>query len=122
MNKNLKNLLILPLCASAIALGYVISERQVDEYFHPTYETKSLEDYLSVLGPAPLYYKETTAGQFLSAGFAQRHKVIQSVLQMAFVQLQKDLRKASFSKFHLYAQPLPIKTPNGKKACKFRDF
>lgn len=74
MNKNLKNLLILPLCASAIALGYVISERQVDEYFHPTYETKSLEDYLSVLGPAPLYYKETTAGQFLSAGFAQRHK------------------------------------------------
>jgi tetratricopeptide (TPR) repeat protein len=74
MNKNLKALLILPLCAGALALGYTISERKTEEYFHPTQETKTLEDYLAVIGPAPLYYKETTAGQYLSANFAQRHK------------------------------------------------
>lgn len=74
MNKNLKALLILPLCASALSLGYTISERKTAEYFHPTQETKTLEDYLAVIGPAPLYYKETTAGQYLSANFAQRHK------------------------------------------------
>ena len=90
MNKNLKNLLILPLCASAIALGYVISERQVDEYFHPTYETKTLEDYLSIIGPTPLYYKETTAGQFLSAGFAQRHKDWKSASEYLHKILEKN--------------------------------
>ena len=90
MNKNLKNLLILPLCASAIAIGYVISERQVDEYFHPTYETKTLEDYLSIIGPTPLYYKETTAGQFLSAGFAQRHKDWKSASEYLHKILEKN--------------------------------
>jgi len=74
MNKNLKNLLILPICAGAIALGYTISERKVPEYFHPTQDTTSIDDYLRVIGKRPDYYRETTSGQYLAANFAQRQK------------------------------------------------
>ncbi|MEM9469582.1 MAG: tetratricopeptide repeat protein [Pseudomonadota bacterium] len=74
MNKKLRNLLLLPICASVSVLGFVVADRQVPKVFHPTPETKTLEEYLSVIGPAPLYYKQTTTGQFLAAKFAQNNK------------------------------------------------
>ncbi|MAZ76068.1 MAG: hypothetical protein CMH31_02060 [Micavibrio sp.] len=96
--KHLKHLLILPICAGALALGYTISNKKTEEYFHPTEETKTLEDYLAVIGPAPLYYKETTAGQYLAANFAQRHKDWESASEYLHKIIDKDEANAALKK------------------------
>lgn len=72
--KHLKTLLVLPIIAISSFAGYTISNNQTPKYFHPTNDTKTLEGYLSVIGNAPDYYKETTSGQYLITNFAQRHK------------------------------------------------
>ena len=87
----LKNLLIFPICAIALVVGFKISERTMPDYFHPHDETQlTLEDYLAAIGPQPLYYKETSAGNYLSGQFAQRRKDWKTASDYLSKVLEKD--------------------------------